>query len=138
MSDMGFGEALRLVRRAHRMTQAELAAKAKLTRPHLTRIEGARKWPTHYARILGVFGFTVGAELMAAARIERERLASVPRTVPARCESCGSRIASSVPSRGRPRKRCASCAADKSAIGKAWRATHPKQVAAYNLARTKR
>jgi len=40
--------------------------------------------------------------------------------------------------RGRPRKRCEACAADKSALAKAWRAAHPSRVAAHNIARAKR
>jgi hypothetical protein len=36
---------------------------------------------------------------------------------------------------GRPRVRCESCARDKAALGRSWRAEHPADVAAYNLAR---
>jgi hypothetical protein len=37
--------------------------------------------------------------------------------------------------RGAPRKRCEECAADKSSLGKAWRAAHPSEVDAYNVSR---
>jgi hypothetical protein len=36
---------------------------------------------------------------------------------------------------GRPRKRCTTCAADKSALAKAWRASHRERVAAFHRAR---
>jgi hypothetical protein len=36
---------------------------------------------------------------------------------------------------GRPRIRCEACTADKSALAKAWRASHPSEVAAYQAAR---
>ena len=38
---------------------------------------------------------------------------------------------------GRPRIRCESCASDKSALGKAWRASHPQEVADRNRSRLK-
>jgi hypothetical protein len=50
------------------------------------------------------------------------------------CLTCGRPLPAPAP-RGRPRVRCESCAADKSALGRAWRATHRAEVAAYNLAR---
>jgi hypothetical protein len=50
------------------------------------------------------------------------------------CDRCGAEL-TPYPGRGRPRVRCEACATDKSALGKAWRAAHPRFVAARNLAR---
>lgn len=36
---------------------------------------------------------------------------------------------------GRPRVRCRACAADRSALGRAWRAANPDRVEAYNASR---
>jgi hypothetical protein len=36
---------------------------------------------------------------------------------------------------GRPRVRCQACAADRSALGRAWRAANPARVDAYNASR---
>jgi hypothetical protein len=60
-------------------------------------------------------------------------IATTPNVQPRRatCDSCG---ASLPPYRGlgKPRVRCPDCAADRSALGKAWRLAHPEAVAAYN------
>jgi hypothetical protein len=51
-----------------------------------------------------------------------------------RCGDCRGRMPR--PARtGRPRVRCGRCAANKAALGKAWRASHPREVAAYNARR---
>jgi len=47
---------------------------------------------------------------------------------------CGAPIAP-MAGRGRPRKRCEPCAADKSRLGKEWRAANPARVDAYNASR---
>jgi hypothetical protein len=40
--------------------------------------------------------------------------------------------------RGRPRKRCEACAADKAALGRLWREANPERVAEHNERRRKR
>lgn len=61
-------------------------------------------------------------------RFSRDKLVSASRT---RCDTCGRRMPPPR-GRGRPRKRCELCAADKSALGRAWRAANPDAVAEYN------
>ncbi|MDP9245981.1 MAG: helix-turn-helix domain-containing protein [Chloroflexota bacterium] len=135
---LGFGEAVRAVRKSRAMTQAELAERAGITRTHLVRIEGQRKWPQHHQGLLRALGFTLGAELMAAAVAERQKFVRRPTTAATCCESCGTRIDPSASRSGRPRLRCPSCAADRSALAKRWRAANPDRVEAYNRARRER
>jgi hypothetical protein len=52
----------------------------------------------------------------------------------AHCVGCGDPL-SPYAGRGKPRIRCEVCAADRSALGKAWRASHPREVAVYNRSR---
>jgi hypothetical protein len=47
---------------------------------------------------------------------------------------CGAPIAPTS-GRGRPRKRCPACAADRSQLGKEWREANPARVDEYNRAR---
>jgi hypothetical protein len=51
-----------------------------------------------------------------------------------RSRACGSPLPP-YRGRGRPRIRCEACAADRSALGRAWRAAHPEAVEAYNARR---
>jgi hypothetical protein len=51
-----------------------------------------------------------------------------------RCDGCGLPLGV-YSGCGRPRKRCSACAADKSALGRRWRAENPERVAAFNEAR---
>jgi hypothetical protein len=57
-----------------------------------------------------------------------------PQSRRATCDTCG---ASLPPYRGlgKPRVRCPDCAADRSALGRAWRLANPEAVAAYNARR---
>ena len=119
------------------MTQAELASAARLKRLEVVRTEGG-----HYPRsgsynaLVHALGFTSGQKLYDEAGLgKREKFVSAARTAARSCESCGASIAPSGAGRGRPRKRCASCAADRSALGRAWRAANPNRVAAYNASR---
>jgi len=49
-----------------------------------------------------------------------------------RCADCGARLPPRAAT-GRPRRRCITCAADRYAIGRAWRDAHPERVLAYRL-----
>jgi hypothetical protein len=51
-----------------------------------------------------------------------------------RCDCCGQPLGS-YRGRGRPRKRCAGCAADKSGLARRWREEHPEAVEALNASR---
>lgn len=57
------------------------------------------------------------------------------------CLACGVRFCACgapiepVQGKGRPRLRCRRCAADKSALAKAWRADHPDEVVALNASK---
>ena len=63
--------------------------------------------------------------------LPREKISGeIPVTTLTACLVCG--VALPVGSAvGRPRKRCTVCAADKQALGRHWRATHPDRVLAY-------
>ncbi len=92
---MTFAEAIRHVRTARKLTQAELALRAGITRTTLVRLEnGLLPGPLARQRLLGAFGFAIGAELFAAAgetkaiehlanyaayRARAKRLAAAPR-----------------------------------------------------------
>ncbi|MDP9226498.1 MAG: hypothetical protein M3P18_22200 [Actinomycetota bacterium] len=52
------------------------------------------------------------------------------RTDAVACDTCGTPMPPYA-GPGRPRKRCRACAADKPALGQAWRASHPTEVASY-------
>ncbi len=137
VSDLTFGQAVRIVRRSRGLTQAELAEAAKLTRPRLSGIERSVKHLPQgtYSRLVNALGFELGQQLIEAAGLERQKLAQSPRTVATRCESCGTPIRTVGPRRGRPRVRCGSCASDRSALGRSRRLAHPDRVEAYNAAR---
>jgi hypothetical protein len=49
------------------------------------------------------------------------------------CADCGAHLPAY--RLGKPRVRCESCAADKGALGRAWRRAHPAEVDAYNARR---
>jgi transcriptional regulator with XRE-family HTH domain len=69
MADFTFGLAVRKVRQAIGLTQAEFAATAGLSRTQLVRIERGQGEPNggSYSRIVGALGFAGGYELLAAA-----------------------------------------------------------------------
>lgn len=65
---MSFAQAVRRVRTSRKLTQAELAERAGITRTTLVRIEnGLKPGPLAHQRLLDALGFTLGAELLAAA-----------------------------------------------------------------------
>ena len=65
---ISFAEAVRRVRTSAGLTQAELAERAGLTRTTLVRLEnGLQPGPLAQQRLVAAFGFTIGAELFAAA-----------------------------------------------------------------------
>jgi transcriptional regulator with XRE-family HTH domain len=65
---MTFAEAIRRVRTARRLTQADLAARAGITRTTLTRLEGGLKpGPLARQHLLGALRFANLNELYAAA-----------------------------------------------------------------------
>lgn len=50
------------------------------------------------------------------------------------CDMCAA-VLPPYSGRGRPRKRCEACGADKSALSAAWRTANREKVAAFNAAR---
>lgn len=133
MSNPAFGAAIRRVRAARRLTQAGLAVRAGLTRKALIKIEGDRRWPHESQRLISALGFEDADQLMKAAGLsEREKPLTAATTAVRSCESCGSVLPPDGPRRGRPRVRCVPCAANRSALGRAWRAQHSAAVAKYN------
>ena len=144
MSDSRLGPAIRWVRIARRMTQGQLAAHAGISRQRLIAIEGGIG-PTEgtLRRVVGALGFTSYGDLLTAANgpidalktVAREESLSASRTVAGVCSTCGTRFTDTRPRRGRPRARCASCAADRAALGRAWRSANGDRVAAYNASR---
>lgn len=120
MSVIDYALAIRLVRRARRMTQAELARAAGVSRETVSRLErGGRTLRLEdVLRVLEREGTSVLAE---AEDLQRDRAAADRRARSAtRCEGCRKPL----PARrgpGRPRKRCRRCASDNAAVSRAWR-----------------
>ncbi len=134
MSDCRLGPAVRSVRLARGMTQGQVAARASISRQQLIAIEGGH-WPREgtLRRVVGALGFVAYGGLLTAANGPLDALKAAPK----RCESCGAPIADASQPRGRPRLRCHACAADKGALGRAWRSANGGRVAKYNSDRRK-
>ena len=115
---------------ARGLTQGELAARARLGRSTIVRIESERRWPRHSQRILAALNLTRGDELLAAAAgtvSATERIAGL-------CAGCRAPLTSMGPRRGRPRLFCDSCASP-SAVSRRWRAQHRAAHACHSEAR---
>ena len=143
MSDSRLAPAVRRVRIARGMTQGQVAARASISRQQLIAIEGGFG-PTEgtLRRVVGALGFTSYGDLLTAdgpidalKTVAREESLRGSRTGGACCTSCGAPIADTRPRRGRRRLRCASCAADRGALARAWRAANGDRVEEYNLSR---